>query len=264
MNTKNKDSRNYYENFDWQKANLKDKIDDKIKRIIELIPHDVNSIIDIGCGDGTITNALSEEFNTIGVDRSLNAVKLVEKKKAMVSADNIPFKDNQFDLVFSSEMLEHLPDQIYNNTILEIKRIAKKYVFLTFPDDENIEKSIVRCVECGSIFNKSYHLRRLNSNIITKEFNNYDVLRVFNYGTRIRPYNQLLSKIKHQITPADSWIPPRWTKNITRKTMCPNCGKSFTIPYKFNLISFLCDSINILISPKREYQICVLLKKREN
>jgi len=110
------------------------------------------------------------------------------------------------------------------------------------------------------IFNKSYHLRTINLKKIQEEFDSFTVLRVVKLGTRIRYYNRLLSKLKHILTPSESWIPLLWTQNGIRNTMCPNCGHHFTIPYKFNLISYMLDLINILISPKRPYQICVLLE----
>lgn len=43
--------------------------------------------------------------------------------------------------------------------------------------------------------------------------------------------------------------------------MCPNCGYSFIIPYKFNLLASICDGLNILISRKIPYQLCILLEK---
>ncbi|MCB9248555.1 MAG: hypothetical protein H6613_08415 [Ignavibacteriales bacterium] len=61
-----------------------------------------------------------------------------------------------------------------------------------------------------------------------------------------------MSKIKHKHSPAISWIPNYWTKGdkAIRATMCPNCGNSFSIPYKFHLLATLCDLTNILISKK--------------
>lgn len=256
------DNTAYYEKFNWEEANLSSKLTDKIKRIISAIPGDVKSILDVGCGDGIISKALSDKFFVTATDRSFNAVKLVRINKFQSSADNLPAKNNSFDLVFSSEMIEHLPQTIFDSAINEFKRVSKKYIFLTFPNDENIEKNLVECTRCKNIFNKSYHLRSLNRNTIEKLFGEYRVVKNFVTGHPIRGYNKLLGRIKHRLSPASSWIPKYWTPDGRRNTMCPACGYPFEIPYRFNPIATVCDLTNILLSPKKPYQLCILLKKK--
>lgn len=258
------DNKIYYEMFDWEKANLNEKIKGKILSILKTIPDEVSTIADIGCGDGSITNILSEKFTVFAIDRSMKALQFVNKNRIQSSADNIPLKQKSVDLVFSSEMIEHLPDDIYANAISEFRRIAKTYIFLTFPDNENISKNFVECKNCKTIFNKSYHLRTLNKKTITNAFSDFEIISTFRTGSLIRPYNKILSHLKHKFSPSDSWIPLHWTPDGRRNTMCPNCSTLFDIPYKFNFISFLCDSINSLISPKRPYQICMLLKRKND
>ncbi|GAB4457082.1 MAG: hypothetical protein OHK0036_20750 [Bacteroidia bacterium] len=258
------DNKTYYEKFDWEKANLASQLTEKINSIVNTIPNDVNSIIDIGCGDGSITNKLNDNYKVVAIDRSRNALQYVKSHRIQASADYLPIKSSSADMVFSSEMLEHLPEDIFNNTIIEFKRISKRYIFLTFPNDENIKKNFVHCSNCGFEFNKSYHLRTLNKKIIEKLFPDYSIKHSFYTGSLIRPYKKILSDLKHKYSPFTSWIPPHWTPDNRRKTMCPNCNTTFDIPYKFNSLSFFLDSINSLISPKRPYQICILLEKKND
>lgn len=258
------DNKIYYEGFDWEKAALSDKLDSKIHSILNIIPKDVKSIVDIGCGDGTITRRLAEHFQVFAVDRSRNALNYVPTEKIQASADYIPLKTKSIDMIFSSEMLEHLPENIFFSSISEFKRIARKYIFLTFPNDENIQKNLVRCINCKIDFNKSYHLRNLNEQKIVKLFSDFKIVSTFHTGSLIRPYNKFLSILKHRYSPSNSWIPPNWTPDKRRSTVCPNCNTSFDIPYKFNLLSFLLDSINTVISPKRHYQICLLLERKND
>lgn len=258
------DNKKYYENFNWETAHLSTRLKEKINKIIDAIPNDVNSILDVGCGDGTISESLNIKFNVIASDRSLNAVKHVKTRRLANSADLIALKSNSVDLVFSSEMIEHLPDKIFASAIKEFKRVSRKYVFLTFPNNENIEKQFTQCSQCDFIFNKSYHLRSLNSKNIKYHFPEYNIIKEFTTGIDIRQYNKFLSRIKHKFSPSTSWIPNYWTKgdNALRETMCPNCGYSFIIPYKFNLLASICDGLNILISRKIPYQLCILLEKK--
>lgn len=258
------DNTKYYEKFDWQSAELSKKLFDKIQKLISVIPSDVQTILDVGCGDGTISIGLNEKFNVFASDRSINALKQFNISRVCSSADSVSIKPNSVDLVFSSEMIEHLPDEIFYNSISEFKRISKKYIFLTFPNNENIDKLKTQCTECKYTFNKSYHLRTLNSEIIQNLFPEYSIITQFKIGKKVRHYNKVLSYIKHNFSPATAWIPKYWMKEneSIRKTMCPQCGHSFQIPYKFHPISTACDMLNILISKKEPYQLCILLEKK--
>ena len=256
------DHTTFYDNLNWEKAELEKKLSEKINLIINSIPEGVTTIIDVGCGDGTISNALKEKYNVVAVDTSVKALQYVKTKKLSASADNLSFRTNEFDLVFSSEMIEHLPEEIYAASINELKRISAKYIFLTFPNDENIEKQVTECTNCDYIFNKSYHMRSINIETINKLFPEYNIVTQFDYGLKIRDYSHFLSKWKHKHTPSNAWIPNFWTKDGYRKTVCPNCSHSYNIPYKFNLLSFLFDMLNTLFSAKRPYQLCVLLERK--
>lgn len=120
------DDRRYYD-FQWQQTGGKEHpyIADKTKIILDIIPQDVRTIIDIGCGDGAITNVLAERYRVIGGDVSQEGLKnLSVKAEPMVSsAQSLPFKDKCIDLVLSSELLEHLPEDVFLGTIFEIKLI---------------------------------------------------------------------------------------------------------------------------------------------
>lgn len=256
------DNQQYYENYNWERANLDNKLKEKVSTILNSFPKEINSVCDIGCGDGAITNELKEQFDVYASDRSINALKFVNTTKFCSTADRLPLINNSFDLIFSSEMIEHLPDDIFTNTIKEFKRVSSRYIYLTFPNDENVEKNFVKCPNCDFVFNKIYHLRNLNLRKIEKLFPEYEILFQTPHGKPIKKYNKILAKIKHTIVPSKSWIPMRWTPDKHRSTMCPKCNHSFEIPYKFNLLGFLIDSLNVIISPRIPYQQFVLLKKR--
>ncbi|MFA6925324.1 MAG: class I SAM-dependent methyltransferase [Bacteroidales bacterium] len=257
------DNKTFYELYDWNNLTQLD-LNDKIKKILQTIPDDTNNILDVGCGNGIITNMLAEKFSVVGVDRSKKALSYLKTKTILASSDNIPVENESFDLVFSSELLEHLEDETFYKTIEELKRISRKYIYITVPDNENINKTIVRCPKCDYIYNRSYHLRNFSINDFVKLFPEYTIIKSFSYGRKIRKYNKYIQNIKQKISPIESFIPYYWTKKNERKTMCPNCEFQFEYDYKFNVWAFLCDIFNAFISPKKPYWLFVIFKKITN
>ncbi len=249
-----------YENAKWEIL-TRAQLGPKIQKIIENIPPDVQSIIDIGCGNGVITNELAKKYQVLGVDRSKSALQFVTSQKLEASCDNIPIPSQSFDMVFSSELLEHLPDEIFQKTIQEFKRISKKYIFITVPNRENPDKLLIRCPQCKYIFNRPNHLRSFKSEDFAILFPEYKKTTEFTFGKPVRYYHPALLKLKRKWIPSNSWIPYFWIDKNNRTTICPRCNNQFIFPYKFHPLGFLIDSINVIISPKRPYWLMVLLEK---
>lgn len=96
------------------------------------------NILDVGCGTGSLTIAAKQkqgaEGKVVGVDPSSNMINLAQGKaeKAGVMVDfqvgvieKLDFSDNQFDLVLSSLMMHHLPDDLKSSGLEEIQRVLK-------------------------------------------------------------------------------------------------------------------------------------------
>ncbi|NOY51640.1 MAG: class I SAM-dependent methyltransferase [Chlorobi bacterium] len=254
------DNKNVYENFDWASFKYED-LKPKVEEILNAIPSDVESILDIGCGNGIITNVLGEKYNVTAVDRSKEALKFVETKKINASADKIPLTDNSFDMVFSSELLEHLPNNVLEGAITEIKRLSKKYIFITVPNAENPNKLLIKCPSCHYIFNSPNHLRSFNIKKLETLFDEYKLLKSFTFGKKVRYYNNLISIIKKNVTPSASWIPYFWVDKAKRNSTCPSCEHQFEYSYKFNVLTAALDTLNVLISPKKPYWLFAIFEK---
>ena len=75
-------------------------------------------VLDVGCGTGRWSKYLSKKVRAIeAIDPShavLSAAALLQDEEnvriSQASADNMPFPDNSFDLVFSLGVLHHIPD----------------------------------------------------------------------------------------------------------------------------------------------------------
>ncbi len=103
----------------------------------------INSIIDVGCGEGLVLKYISDFFNNNNIvcnaiDLSQEEVKSAKRNIPFCNvkignAYNIPFDDNYAELVICTEVLEHLENPIL--AINEISRVTKKYALLTVPNE---------------------------------------------------------------------------------------------------------------------------------
>ena len=107
----------------------------------ELKKLNVSSILDAGCGEGFTLERLriekaGDKFE--GVDFLKTAIDLGHKihpnlTLKQASIYELPYKDSSFDLVLSTEVLEHLGDP--KKGLKEIVRVSKKYILLSVPNE---------------------------------------------------------------------------------------------------------------------------------
>ena len=106
-----------------------------ILRLLEEI--EFKSFLDVGCAEGYTVNLVRKLFNadTYAVDIAPSGVKRARDLYAMpgAAADalHLPFADKSFDVVLSSETLEHVADP--GAVIAELVRVARHYVILSTP-----------------------------------------------------------------------------------------------------------------------------------
>lgn len=154
----------YYENDDFWSGTLDNPMDrERISRLAALIPADVKSILDVGCGDGMFVNHLlasGRRFERVhAVDRSHKALSRVKAEKSQASIDDLPFGPNSFHLVSSLEVIEHLPVRVLENGLASLCKIAAKYVLISVPYLEDLDRSLIMCPACRTRFNPDYHMR---------------------------------------------------------------------------------------------------------
>jgi len=145
---------------------------------VSAVPSDVQTILEIGAGDGLLITALRDKgYDPVALDISRSALKYIKGDKLVQgNGDSLPFFSNTFDLVLACEVLEHLPVSLYKNVLQEIERVAKKHILVTVPYQEKLEWSYARCPACGSIFNGAYHVRSFDKNNMKSLFKQCDCL----------------------------------------------------------------------------------------
>jgi SAM-dependent methyltransferase len=117
-------------------------IENFFSSLISLIkPLQIESILDAGCGEGFTMNKLIENKigrKTEGIEYSKEAVFLGKKfypklNIKQASIYNLPYKENSFDLIICTEVIEHLEDP--KKALQEMLRVSKKYLIISVPNE---------------------------------------------------------------------------------------------------------------------------------
>lgn len=96
------------------------------------------SVLDVGCGTGTLALAAKRRVGAsgvvFGIDASPEMVARARRKAARVgveivfekaAVEALPFPDSRFDVVLSTLMMHHLPRAVRRDAAREIRRVLK-------------------------------------------------------------------------------------------------------------------------------------------
>jgi 2-polyprenyl-3-methyl-5-hydroxy-6-metoxy-1,4-benzoquinol methylase len=99
-----------------------------------------SSILDVGCGEGVLTEqwARRTDGRVVGIDLDDPALHAEWEQRSapnleylVMKAENLPFADGEFDLASAIEVLEHVPDP--EHTVAEMARVASRHLLVSVP-----------------------------------------------------------------------------------------------------------------------------------
>ena len=94
-------------------------------------------VLCIGSGNGyEIAKFRLEGFKCFGIDLYVPDVKVVKDRSVRGDASNMPFRDDEFDLVFCTETFEHIPEEICFKILAEVKRVGLNFYFTVSTKDD--------------------------------------------------------------------------------------------------------------------------------
>jgi SAM-dependent methyltransferase len=215
---------------------------DRATSAARAVPRDAKKILDLGSGDGLVLNALRKMgHDPVAFDISRIALKHIQGNKLVQgTASNLPFLSNSFDLVIACEMLEHIPNLIFNSVLEEIKRVTKKYILITVPHKEKLEINYACCQICGCIFNGSYHVRSFQEDDIQFLFSNFVCIRIREIVKVLHPDRtfSLELYLRHHVASEYLYIGP--------SVKCPLCLSQVNKKPHRNWIGWIASGIRYL------------------
>jgi len=216
-----------------------------------------NRVLELGCADGRIIDNVKADYK-IGIDFVIKPLKNVKAKVYVSNISDLPFDDNSFDVVISSEVLEHLDTKTFHKALKEMNRVSSKYIIISVPYREQLIQLLAQCSNCKKFYHAFLHKRSFSDNDFVEIFPDFKIVKSFKYGTTSN-IPRFLLKLKY-IT--GSYF-------IGKNGICPYCGEGKTSK-KLNLFSkiynYFVGFLRILIKYRKtpRWIIVIYLKKEIN
>lgn len=187
--------------------------------VLRLAPEGVRTVADIGCGDGYLTHRLAERFDVVAIDRSAVALRRVRVRAIQASADALPLPDRSVDMVFSSELLEHLPNALLAGAAAEFARVADRHLLLSVPHRETLRRRFVRCPRCRLEFHLDGHLQSFGPEALDRLFPGFERITTELAGPPEPPTHAPIEWLRQRAC-------RHWFFWDGAQVTCPRCGET--------------------------------------
>ncbi len=121
------------------------------------------TILNVGVGNGWLEKSCTGRgWDTSSLDPSERAIRRINEegiRGKVGSIEAIPYETARFDIVFCSEVIEHLSEGQMRSGLMEIGRVLKPggHLVGSVPYKENLLETAVVCPACGTVFPRWGH-----------------------------------------------------------------------------------------------------------
>jgi len=227
---------------------------ERVAETLAAIPHDVASVLDVGCGDGRLTNVLVDRHErVVGVDIAPEALRHVRAEAHVAHVAALPFADRSFDLVLCTEVLEHLDDAELARALGELSRVTARFVLLSVPFEESLANAEGRCPACGATFHVFRHHQRFDVARLQHLLPGFALAGWSTFGPPFLPARPLDVWIQHRLL--GSW-------HHGPAAVCPACGHRGTEPPRRRTLARLVRATRRIPPGRRKRQWLLALYER--
>lgn len=205
MNTPSSDLKNTWDYYQNETPEIFENSYPRMRFLIKNIKPG-QKVLNIGVGGGI--------FESIGISIGVDIHALDPSEKSISNLRNqfsfnekfkvgysnqIPFTNNLFDVVVMSEVLEHLSEKEFNETLNEVYRVlAPSGRFIgTVPCEEDLTDNMVVCPHCDSKFHRWEHKQSFDHAKIRQLFSSKFIVEKLQNKLFVNWKNQKLKRRYH-------------------------------------------------------------------
>ncbi len=138
--------------------------------ILSHVPKNAGRILDVGCGKAWVAEnccsiakeVVSLDIAFTNVDKALKKYSFPNHSGIVADSLNLPFKENSFDIIIASEIIEHIvmPAKFVENMINILK--PGGILLITSPYKEKLQFNL--CIHCNKLTPKHAHIHSFDEN----------------------------------------------------------------------------------------------------
>ncbi len=136
---------------------------DAVNKLVPPGPRQV--LLEVGGGTNSYLNFVKGDYVKLVSDyvpQALQGMSGVER--LAMALPQTALRSGVAEMVSACAVIEHLPPDIYQESLEEIARLSRRFLALTGPFYQNLESARVKCKQCGAIFQSDGHFRRYELN----------------------------------------------------------------------------------------------------
>lgn len=167
----------------------------KITELLQPKPNDV--ILEIGCNKGELVKLLRNFSQRVyGCDINEEAIKNSSiKDLEVMPVDNLTYKDNFFDKIVSSHVIEHITD--LKKAFGEIERVLKPNGICVLIYPLEIFRGSNNMIQCWKIYGSPFYSRKLHvQKLSPREINRIANMEIINKGVFWAPFPTYYTVLK--------------------------------------------------------------------
>lgn len=193
----------------------------RAEAVAAMLDASCDSVLDVGCGSGFITRRFRRPGRrVVGLDPSREALARFDGECVCGRADALPFPDKSFDAVACTEVLEHLPDDVFAAAVGELARVARRQIVIGVPCREGLYGGMTRCADCGTAYHISLHRRSFaGPKAVAKRFPAFALRGAALVGRQDTPLLGWVIRARQRLVGLDLTSP---------FARCPHCGSART------------------------------------
>jgi SAM-dependent methyltransferase len=251
--------RRFYESSADSVLELNPAEESRIEETLTHLPPSCMSALDVGCGMGRLLSRLKNRCACAGADISSKILQrsLMKAVCAQAHIQSLPFASKSFDAVLCTEVLEHIPEDLFPLAIAELRRVARKYILISVPNRENLLEETVSCGSCSLTFHRYGHIRSFTPENLATLFHPMRLAEQWEMGSPKMVWSRFLLRARTMAG----------FSSVNAAAPCPACGNAQeeSPTYVSGLVRKGCDWLQWRVAARllrRPYWLGVLFAAR--
>ena len=224
-----------YKDTTWDYSELSPREILRLEALCALLPAEVTSALDAGCGEGRLGRLLLERksLRLISLDIVPRAAESAPGDRLAGSVASLPLASASVETVIASEVLEHLPEPVYQAALDEFARVTQRFLLISVPCRELLDARHITCSACGCRYNKDWHLRRFDLPDLERLHPDFILIETSRISPR-SPWQRLFNRTRTT------------TSGASPDSPCPLCGAEAKANYADKFRALLLEGVDSL------------------